>query len=192
MIESRWKRGRLIGLCSLIGCMPFVSCVSLASGQDADVDTGALAYVAALDEGRVEQMRTSRVMLGYGIGADSPGVEGAELFFTTDEGRNWIEAPLVNPTANPITFDAPEDGLYGFSFVLHSARGSTPRPGPGTAPHRWVMIDRAAPHIVTRNFRAPAPGSTRPPRASRRSRARSGALPVPAPRSPPVPHPGRR
>lgn len=160
MIESRRKKGQLIGTCTLIGCLPIVSCVSLAAGQDPQMDACALAYVKALEEGRVEQMRTSRVMLGYGVDPGSPDVEGAELFFTNDEGRNWVEVTLANPRANPISFDAPEDGLYGFVFVLHGAHGSMPRPKPGTEPHRWVMVDRAAPHIVTRNFMPPAPGST--------------------------------
>lgn len=158
-MESRRNKRRSIGIYSLLGILPFMSCVSVAAGQDPILDAGALAYVKALEAGRVEQLRAGRILLGYGVDPDSPVVEGAELFYTTDEGRTWSEFLLANPLANPASFDAREDGLYGFSFVLHSAGGSMPRPHAGSVPQRWVMVDRAAPQIAIRNFQAPAAAS---------------------------------
>lgn len=162
MFESRRTSRWLIGICTLAGTLPFVSCVSVAVAQDGDpeavLEAAALDYVKAIDEGRVEQIRTGRVMLGYGVDPASPAIAGAELFYTTDEGRMWTEAALVNPLANPIAFDADEDGLYGFVFVLHSENGSMPRPQAGTVPHRWVMVDRGAPQIAIREFHAQEAG----------------------------------
>lgn len=157
MIESRRTSRWLVGIYTLVGVVPFLSCVSVANAREPerDPEAGALAYVRALDEGRVEQIRTSRVMLGYGVDPNSPPVEGAELFYTTDEGKTWREFILANPLANPIAFDAADDGLYGFSFVLHSARGSMPRPQAGSVPQRWVMVDRDAPQIAVRDFQVP-------------------------------------
>ncbi|HRW53013.1 MAG TPA: hypothetical protein P5081_09000, partial [Phycisphaerae bacterium] len=159
MIESRKDKGRLLGICTLVGCLPFMSCVAVAAAQDADPEAGALDYVRAIEEGRVEQLRVGRIMLGYGVDPTSPPVEGAELFYTTDEGRSWSEFILDNPIANPVSFNASDDGLYGFSFVLHSARGSMPRPRAGAVPQRWVMVDRGAPHITMRNLQTPPAGA---------------------------------
>lgn len=161
MNESRGRNRWLVRAFLACGLVPFLSCVSVASGQTADgLDAGAMAYVKALEDGRVEQIRTSRVVLGYAVDPASPPVEGAELFFTTDEGRTWIESILADPRANPVTFNADEDGLYGFSFVLHSARGSMARPIAGSIPQRWVMVDRSAPHIAMRNIQPPKPDAS--------------------------------
>lgn len=152
----RWK----VVSTGLMVMTPFVACVSVTGADEPAGDDAAAAYVRALADGAVEQIQTNSVSLGYAVDSDSPVVRGAELFYTTDLGRQWVEADLPNPLANPISFNAPDDGLYGFWFVLHSATGSMPRPTAGAIPQRWVMVDRAAPKISIRSINVPAVDAT--------------------------------
>ncbi len=146
----------------LAAWVPFVACVSIAGGDEPGmVDDAGAAYVRALKDGVVEQVPSGRVMLAYEVASDSPRVRGAALYYTVDLGRQWTQAALRDPMANPIEFDAPADGLYGFWFVLHGETGSTPPPVAGAAPHRWVMVDRSGPTIAVRRLDASSEGGVR-------------------------------
>ena len=95
----------------------------------------------------VEVISSSRVLIGYKVAADADPVTQVELWYSRDRGQTWHKAPQVDKLQNPITFDAPGDGLYGFYIALRSARASMPPPKSRDMAHRWVRVDRTVPAV---------------------------------------------
>ena len=119
-----------------------------------DEDPGAAPAGGGFFENRVQTVTSSRVLIGYEVLPGRDPVTKVELWFTQDRGKAWVAAEQVTPEVNPIVFDAPSDGVYGFFLVLHNARASTPMPVSGVAPHRWIRVDRTAPLVQVRSIRA--------------------------------------
>lgn len=116
--------------------------------------SGAASAGGGSFEDRLETVTSSRILIGYEVVPDGEPVTKVELWFTKDRGKAWVAADQVTPDVNPIVFDAPADGVYGFFLVLHNAQASTPRPVSGVAPHRWIRVDRTAPLVQVRSIRA--------------------------------------
>ena len=113
------------------------------SGKDADMRDRF--------NGGVRSIASARVVIGYKVASDGDSLTGTALWYTRDRGRAWKKANLKDAVQNPIIFDTPEDGLYGFFLVLSNAAGSTPEPRTGDTPHRWVRVDRDAPFVQILN-----------------------------------------
>jgi len=105
-------------------------------------------------EDRVETVTSSHVLIGYEVVPSREPVTKVELWYTKNQGKSWAAAAQVKPDVNPIVFDAPSDGVYGFFLVLHNARASTRMPASGVAAHRWVRVDRSAPQVQVRSIQS--------------------------------------
>lgn len=98
--------------------------------------------------GEAGSIASGRVMVGYKTKPTSPQPTTAELWYTRDRGQSWQKCPEGPSRLNPIPFDAPEDGLYGFYLILHGEGGASAQPPkPGFAPQSWVRVDRCAPVV---------------------------------------------
>ena len=99
-----------------------------------DEDSGAASAGGGFFEDRVETVTSARVQIGYEVLPDGDPVTKVELWYTQDRGKAWMAAEQVMPDVNPIVFEAPADGVYGFFLVLHNRWASTPKPVSGVAP----------------------------------------------------------
>ena len=141
----------------LIACVSMLIALAVGSVYANEPDPiaaapGATAYLEALRAGQVEQLDKPDIAIGYQLATDSPPPVAVDLFVSTDEGATWSQVSAPDTFANPLPYHAVDDGLYGFFIVLHGETGCTPDPQPGSAPQRWVMVDRAAPTIRLRRM----------------------------------------
>lgn len=109
-----------------------------------DAPVGSLA----IEPAEVETLASANVRVAYRTARRQAAPRSAELWVTSDRSRSWSKAREVDGKTNPIPYDAPVDGLYGFYVVLTNEFGaSSPPPQPGTAPIHWVRVDRAPPRV---------------------------------------------
>ena len=95
-----------------------------------------------------------QIMIAFQTGPESPRVSGVDLWYTKDEGRTWKQYPDRVPATSPISFSAPDDGLYGFYIILHNSAGaSSVPPAPGTKPQQSIRVDQTAPIVQVLEFR---------------------------------------
>ncbi len=79
-------------------------------------------------------------------------VHSSQLFFSTDEGQNWSEGPVVNagPDENfeSVMWQAPNDGEYMLSILAIDIVGNAnPRPASKRDNLHRILVDTAAPAI---------------------------------------------
>jgi len=97
---------------------------------------------------RVGAVNSPRVLVSYALADRNARLTQVDLYYTRDRGLTWTRDETLTGVVNPIPFDAPEEGLYGFFIVLHNAAGaSTPPPESGTAPQQWVRVDWTRPSV---------------------------------------------
>ncbi len=102
----------------------------------------------------VESVSSSRVLIWYHTAPGSPAAEQIDLWYTSDRGHTWRKEDARQAATLPVAFDAESDGLYGLYLVLHNATGaSAPPPVVGTAPQKWVHVDRSAPLVQVLGLR---------------------------------------
>lgn len=115
-----------------------------------------------------ESVASSRVLLWARVAEASTPCTKVDLWYSADRARTWrlwkqgnrvadVAKPKPHSDAplNPITFDAEQDGLYGFYLVMWNVAGaSAPPPQPGTAPQKWVRVDRSTPIVQLLTYRA--------------------------------------
>jgi uncharacterized protein (TIGR03067 family) len=79
-------------------------------------------------------------------------VEAVELWYTRD-GIDWKKS-LETFEKKPLLYEAPEEGLYGFSVVVRARNGlSSKRPVAGDLPQQWVEVDLTPPTVSFGAFR---------------------------------------
>ncbi len=75
-------------------------------------------------------------------------LEGYLLYFTLDRGQSWKLYNSTPKKRSPITFEAAEDGHYGFKLIARDILGlGEPEPQPGHLPDQEIIIDTQAPRI---------------------------------------------
>jgi hypothetical protein len=138
--------------------------------------TGASASGGGSDSGPIlsqpnyRLINTKTVNLTYRVRERPPsGLKEIELWWTR-LGTDWkkLEKPFPAPDANSetaeVTFEAPEDGAYGFIMIATSRAGvaSQPPPKANDTPQLWVEVDTKQPdaQIKTAKLSNPADGRT--------------------------------
>jgi hypothetical protein len=95
-----------------------------------------------------QHVNNKRISLNYEIKEEGPsGVSSVELWATTD-GREW-KMVKADPTHQPpMVYEAPGEGVYGFTLVVKSGVGLSERPPrAGDAPQVWVEVDLTKPVV---------------------------------------------
>lgn len=122
------------------GVVVVMSLVLMCGRAAGDVGSPpAIAEVSVVD--------SPRVRLDYNVAEGGPALTGVELWHSSDAGKSWNLVENFEALGRPIFFEANADGLHGLYLVLKSQVGSTPPPVGGTAPHRWVRVDRCPPAV---------------------------------------------
>ena len=95
-----------------------------------------------------DPVRTRVVDIAYTVNDAALPLESVTLWFTLDGGRSWTEYGRDDDRQSPITFQASQEGAYGFFVVLRNAAGaSSGMPTPGTRPHAEAFIDATEPVV---------------------------------------------
>lgn len=69
-----------------------------------------------------------------------------QLFFSTDEGRNWNQGGTATPEKDAFAFTAPAEGLYWFSLIIVNRNGSKEPAAPfNLPPIMKVLVDTTKP-----------------------------------------------
>lgn len=108
---------------------------------------GACASVVRSDEGSTP-VRARVFDIQYRINEDAFPLTSVHVWYTLDRGKTWHDSGPDEDLQSPITFEAPEEGLYGFLLVATNRTGpSSYAPHEATAPHLWAQVD-ATPPVV--------------------------------------------
>ena len=96
----------------------------------------------------VQKVRRQRFEIDYELKPAPDPVESVNLWYTTDGGRSWRNYGIDEDNVSPFTFNAGEQGLYGFYVVATNQAGaSAPTPGPSSEPHYWAYVDYTPPVV---------------------------------------------
>lgn len=108
---------------------------------------GALSTVAARSDEPV-QVQSRVVDIEYAVNNSALPLNSVQLWYTLDDGFTWRGAGFDDDRQSPITFHAPQEGLYGFFVVVANSTGpsSTP-PTQGLKPHLRAFIDDTPPIV---------------------------------------------
>ena len=99
------------------------------------------------EQSLVQTVRARQVELEYRLTDASPDAE-VELWYTRDRGAGWQRWGVQKDHDRPIVFEAPAEGLYGFTLIVND-KGvpSSPPPTAQTEPQRRVFIDFTPPLV---------------------------------------------
>lgn len=103
----------------------------------------------------VVKVQTRRFDIEYQVNEESLPLSRVELWYSRDRGQTWHNFGLDQDSQSPISFDAAEEGGYGFYFVLANHVGvSAPLPQPDTLPQQWAFVDYTPPILQIRPLSA--------------------------------------
>jgi hypothetical protein len=111
--------------------------------------------VSTRTDANVRMVNSKRFSLSYDVKETGPsGVSTVDLWYTQD-GNNWQKYRTQKCTENPeqrppytIEVDVREEGLYGFTMIVHSGVGLSDRPPQvGDRPQIWVEVDTTKPDV---------------------------------------------
>ncbi len=101
-------------------------------------------------------IRSRQIELYYKL-TGGPQAE-VELWYTRDRGMSWQLYGKDEDRTSPIVFNAPGEGLYGFTLIAKAGgQASRLTPKPYEPPQRWVFVD-ATPPLAQWNSVEPADG----------------------------------
>lgn len=97
---------------------------------------------------------TRRFDIEYAVNDAALPLSAAELFITTDLGATWTLFGEDEDRQPPMSFFAPDDGLYGFYFVLKNAAGASSEPPTrGSESQTTVLVDQTPPLVQLHSLR---------------------------------------
>jgi hypothetical protein len=134
--------------------------ITLAAGNSSGSNTpDALdkrpGPMAARPDANVRMVNNKRFSLNYDVKDTGPsGVSTVDLWYTQD-GNNWQKYRSQKCTDSPdqrppyrIEVEVRDEGLYGFTMVVHSGVGLSDRaPEVGDKPQVWVEVDVTRPVV---------------------------------------------
>jgi len=96
----------------------------------------------------IQKAQSRRLEIDYQVNESALPLTRVELWYTRDGGETWHNFGLDEDRQSPIQFDAAEEGLYGFCFLLENKIGSSgDPPQPGTTPQQWCFVDYTPPIV---------------------------------------------
>jgi hypothetical protein len=122
-----------------------------------------------LSQPNYKLVNTPTVNLSYRIRERPPsGLKQIELWWTR-LGTDWkkcdkpFDPPAEGAETAEVTFDAPEDGAYGFIMIATSRADVASRPPPkaNDTPQLWVEVDTKKPEAKLKTVRLSHPGDSR-------------------------------
>jgi hypothetical protein len=104
---------------------------------------------AALAPRDARLVNSKHIRLNFEVKEVGPsGVSTVELWYTRD-GKDWRKGSELSNPHSPITFRVQDEGLYGFTLVVHSGVGlARPTPKTGDAPQVWIEVDQTPPVLT--------------------------------------------
>ena len=108
-----------------------------------------LAWAGVADaQQKVTRVASKVFDIEYRANAESLPLDSVRLWYTLDKGASWQLYGLDEDRQSPISFNAPEEGLYGFYIALSNPAGASgPPPQAGTEPQHWAYVDHTLPIV---------------------------------------------
>jgi hypothetical protein len=95
----------------------------------------------------VRFVNSKRINLNYRLDDVGPSGAVVELWYTRD-GKNWQKYSEDKTPQPPYIVDVHDEGVYGFTLVVHSGVGIGDRPPQvGDPPQIWVEVDLTKPQV---------------------------------------------
>jgi hypothetical protein len=128
-----------------MGRLPAADVPRLEEGKDAP-KTPLPTSVAPKD---VRLVNSKHIRLNFDVKDVGPsGVSTVELWYTRD-GKDWRKGSELNNAKSPITFRVADEGVYGFTLIVHSGVGlAKAPPKTGDAPQVWIEVDQTPPVLT--------------------------------------------
>ncbi len=105
-------------------------------------------------EDEIASSASTAIDIRYAVQPSQDPLRRVDLWFTRDCGETWELAPLKITLENPLRYEAPSPGLYGFYLVLHNTHTATPPPTEGAKAHKWVrIVDQRLPEVQILSIR---------------------------------------
>lgn len=90
-------------------------------------------------------VRSRQIELHYQVDGAGESAQ-VELWYTRDRGATWQQSDRQTRGGEPLIFEAPDDGLYGFVLIVRDGqRASRSAPQADDLPEQWVFVDATAP-----------------------------------------------
>lgn len=103
---------------------------------------------AAARGGEPIPVRSRTFDIDYTVNGNALPLSVVRLWYTLDRGKTWLEGASDEDRHSPTTFEAEQEGLYGFFVVLRNAAGpSSAPPNTMTQPHLWAFVDYTEPVV---------------------------------------------
>ena len=104
------------------------------------------ATVVAADDAIRVQTRVFDI--DYSVNTEALPLESVQLWYTLDRGQSWHLYGYDDDRVSPMSFNAPNEGLYGFVVVATNPTGpSSSPPTRSMRPHLWVFVDFTPPIV---------------------------------------------
>ncbi|MFQ5502832.1 MAG: tetratricopeptide repeat protein, partial [Phycisphaerae bacterium] len=144
------NRGVHLGRIGLVGAWMLIA-TGAGNGAAVGSDEDCRSRPA---EDEIASSASTAIDIRYAVRPSHDPLRRVDLWITRDCGETWELAPSKITLENPLHYDAPSPGLYGFYLVLHNTHTATPPPTEGTKAHRWVrIVDQRLPEVQILSIR---------------------------------------
>ncbi len=97
---------------------------------------------------QVQRLGVRAFDIEYYVNDDALPLDSVQLWYTQDDGGTWNEYGLDEDRQSPFPFHAPDEGTFGFFFVMSNTTGaSSAAPAEGTPPQQRVLVDFTPPVV---------------------------------------------
>ena len=112
------------------------------------VFTALVSTSGVASEDNAVHVRSRSFALEYEVNDQALPLDLVQLWYTTDRGKSWNDFVLDEDRQSPVVFEAPREGLFGFTLILTNATGpSGSTPQPGDTPQIWAFVDYTPPVV---------------------------------------------
>ena len=109
---------------------------------------GSAFLIAGVNGQEPVRVRARAFDIVYSVNDEALPLNAIHLWYSADHGASWHESGFDEDRQSPITFTAPQEGLYGFFLVVANSMGpSSMVPTRGTEAQLWAFVDFTPPIV---------------------------------------------
>ncbi|MFQ5414727.1 MAG: tetratricopeptide repeat protein [Phycisphaerae bacterium] len=116
--------------------------------------TATLAVAAIAQAGDAARVQSRVFEIEYDVNQQAMPLDAVQLWYTLDRAKTWHQYGYDEDRRSPMTFNAAQEGLYGFFFIVTNATGpSSAPPTSATRAHQWAFVDFTPPVVQAHRLR---------------------------------------
>jgi len=98
--------------------------------------------------GQVARVQSQVFDIEYSVNREALPLDSVVLWYTLDRGKTWHQYGPDEDRQSPFAFNAPQEGLYGFLFIMTNATGASSQPPTASVEaHCWAIVDFTLPVV---------------------------------------------